>query len=163
MKTPLKFLFGAAAGAIYGMAFSQKNGKKFRSELSKSASPIKTIWEEAKKMFQDSKSIVEKKSSKFEIDPMLKKMNLTPEQIKSFRDVIQQAKAKGGDALKQIKEQFAELTAHAEEPETTKIAKTTTKTEDKAEKKSAPKKNSTTKTASEKKHEFKNKVDEDKK
>jgi gas vesicle protein len=157
MKTPFKFLVGVVAGTLYGMAFSQKNGKKLRTELTKSKEPLKVLWEEAKKVFQDSKETVEQKSKKFELDPMLKKMNLNQDQIKSLKAILEKAKTKGGDAIKQLKEQFE---AMSEEKSDEK--ETTNKDEPKTEKKSAPKKTATTKAAAEKKREFTNKVGEEK-
>ncbi len=57
MKGLLKFLFAATFGALYGLLFAQKSGKKLRSDLRKSENPFKILLEEGKKMEKESREV----------------------------------------------------------------------------------------------------------
>ena len=58
MKGFIKFLFAATIGALYGMLFAQKPGKKLRSDLKKSDNPWKTLFEEGKKVDLEARDFV---------------------------------------------------------------------------------------------------------
>lgn len=58
MKGFIKFLFAATVGALYGMLFAQKPGKKLRQDLKKSDNPWKTLFEEGKKVDLEARGFV---------------------------------------------------------------------------------------------------------
>lgn len=57
MKGILKFFFAVTFGAIYGLLFAQKPGKKLRSELKKSKEPLKILFEEGKKIEKEAREV----------------------------------------------------------------------------------------------------------
>lgn len=57
MRGFLKFFFAATFGAIYGLLFAQKPGKKLRSELKKAENPLKILLEEGKKTEKEARNI----------------------------------------------------------------------------------------------------------
>ena len=54
MRGVFKFLFSVTIGALWGMFFAQKPGKKLRSEIKKSNEPGKLIFRELQAMTKDS-------------------------------------------------------------------------------------------------------------
>lgn len=58
MKGLVKFLFAVTVGAVYGLLFAQKPGKKLRSELKKSDNPWMTLLEEGKSVDKEARGVV---------------------------------------------------------------------------------------------------------
>ncbi len=58
MRGFIKFLFAATIGALYGMLFAQKPGKKLRSDLKKSDNIWKTLFEEGKKVDLEARDVI---------------------------------------------------------------------------------------------------------
>ncbi len=54
----LRYLVAVAAGAAYGLLFAQKPGKKFREELKKSDTPVKTFFNECKEVDMEAFQVI---------------------------------------------------------------------------------------------------------
>ena len=108
MKSVFKILFGMTLGAVYGMLFAQKSGKKLRAELGKSENPLKLLFNEGMKMDLEARDTVVDWAKNSED---LKKVIESGKA--QFDEVVKNAKEMGGEAQKMALEKMEEVAKNA--------------------------------------------------
>ncbi len=109
MKGLVKIIFGMTLGAVYGMLFAQKPGKKLRTELSKSDNPLKLLFKEGMKMDLEARDTVVDWAKNSED---LKKVIDSGKT--QFDAVVKNAKAMGEDAQKSAQKKLEEVAKNAQ-------------------------------------------------
>ncbi len=108
MKKFFTFLFSASLGALYGLFFAQKSGKKLREDIRKSKNPGKKILNELKEVATESgKEAADWAENSEEVQKLLK------EARKYFDTLVEKSKDMSAGAAEQVEEQFLELSERA--------------------------------------------------
>jgi len=111
MKGIIKFAIGLTVGALYGLTFAQKSGKRFRGELRKSENPLELLWEEIKSVNEEAYGTAEK-STKNSYEKVRK---LAVAKSEDWKEFINNAKKQRGEDLEQVKDYLLDLAKNAEE------------------------------------------------
>lgn len=106
----IRFLLTVSVGAIYGILFAQKPGKKFREELSKSKTPIRTFFTECKQV--DTEAIQTFSQWAKESEDVQKLLAVGQTQ---FREFVKSAKELGKDGQEVARKKLEELSQEAAE------------------------------------------------
>jgi len=121
MKRLFGFLFSVSLGALYGVFFAQKSGKKLRSDLSKSKNPGKALLGELKSVASESgQEATDWAENSEEVQSLLQEAH------KYFDDLMEQSKIVRGAAADTVSEELAELGVQAAAA-AKKVKKTTIK------------------------------------
>ncbi len=121
MKRLFGFLFSVSLGALYGVFFAQKSGKKLRSDLKRSKNPGKDLLGELKNVASESgKEATDWAENSEEVQNLLKEAH------KYFDDLMEQSKIVRGAAADTVSEELAELGVQAAAA-AKKVKKTTIK------------------------------------
>ncbi len=108
MKGFIKFLFAATIGALYGMLFAQKPGKKLREDLKASKNPLKTLFEEGKKIDYEARDFfLDWVENSKEVQ------NILSIGKKQLDDFVEGAKDLSDDGKKMAQEKLNELAENA--------------------------------------------------
>jgi gas vesicle protein len=110
MKSIFKLFLSLTVGAVYGLFFAQKSGKKLRQELKTSKDPLKFVLTELGNAKDESKEIINGLIEKSEDLQTIIKTGKS--QFDSFAEL---AKKGGEDAAKQAKQELKEVVKNAEE------------------------------------------------
>ena len=103
-----KFLFSVSLGALYGLFFAQKSGKKFREDLKKSKAPGKKFLDELKDVAVESgKETADWAENSEEVQKLLKESRVY------FDTLVEKSKDMSSDAAGRVEEQFLELSERA--------------------------------------------------
>lgn len=104
MKRFFGFLFSASLGAMYGLFFAQKSGKKLRSDLQKSSNPTKHLLEELKVVATESgKEAAEWAEKSAELQTLL------DEARNYFDELVERSKGATDATAECLSEELAEL------------------------------------------------------
>lgn len=121
MKRLFGLLFSVSLGALYGMFFAQKSGKKLRADISKAKNPGKQLLEELKNVASESgKEAADWAENSEELQRLLNEAH------KYFDELMEQSKIVGGAAADTVGEELAELSVQAAAA-AKKVKKTTVK------------------------------------
>lgn len=105
-----RFLVTISAGAIYGLLFAQKPGKKFREELKMSKAPLKTFFNECKNV--DMEAIKTFSQWAKESEDVQKLLAIGQSQ---FREFVKGAKQLGKEGRSVARKKLEELSQEAAE------------------------------------------------
>lgn len=108
MKGLFKFLFAATFGAMYGLLFAQKSGKKLRADLKKSENPFKTLLEEGRKIEKESREVFMDWAENCEELQQLLATGKT-----QFNSFVDQAKDLSTEGKEKAQKKLEELSANA--------------------------------------------------
>ncbi len=108
MKRLFGFLFSVSLGALYGVFFAQKSGKKLRADLKKSKNPGKDLLEELRSVATESgKEAADWAENSEDLQRLL------TEAHKYFDELMEQSKVVSGAAADTVSEELAELGVQA--------------------------------------------------
>lgn len=108
MKGVTKLIFGVLIGGLYGMLFAQKPGKKLRAELVSSQNPLKTLFNEGKKVDLEARDTLVTWAKNSE--ELQKIMASGKDQ---FNAVVAAGKEMGEDARTQAQKKLEEVASNA--------------------------------------------------
>lgn len=106
----IRFLLTITAGAMYGLLFAQKPGKKFREELKKSKQPIKTFFNECKEVDMEAMQTFSQWAKNSEDVQKLLAVGHT-----QFKEFVNGAKKLGKDGKETARQKLEELSQEAAE------------------------------------------------
>ncbi len=106
----LRFLFTVTLGAIYGLMFAQRPGKKLREDLKKSDEPLKTLFKECRKADTEALETISQWAKESE-----DLQNLIKAGKSQFTDFVSGAKQLGKEGRERARNKLEELAANAHE------------------------------------------------
>ncbi len=110
MKHLFKFLFSASLGAMYGLFFAQKSGKKLRDDLKKSKTPGKKLLNELKEVASESgKEASDWAENSEELQKLLNEARTY------FDSLVEKSKDVSTAATGRVEDEFLELSEKAAE------------------------------------------------
>lgn len=104
----IRFILTISAGALYGILFAQKPGKKLREELKKSKEPMKTLFKECKDVDMEALKTFSQWAK--ESKDVQKLMAVGHSQFKEF---VKRAKDLGKDGKTVARKKLEELSQEA--------------------------------------------------